>query len=221
MCAEKRLVIVFTLGGVSFLPCVFLIVCMCKQLQIKIVIYSCVFRAPRAARGPSRDGADTATRDGGDTAISTHQEGVYDDGDRDEDDLTMKIEETTAEEETVETQQEVVSNAKEEAKALEAYIASKTKFGVTEEEESDEEGTDDSSDEDDEDEFTAGPTVWEAAADEEIPENHWEYHMRKSMNDGRGDSVYRNLAYLPVCNCIPVCNGETCQNPYFMWTKKR
>lgn len=133
----------------------------------------------------------------------------------------MKIEETTAEEETVETKQEVVSNAKEEGKALEAYIASKTKFGVTEEEESDEEGTDDSSDEDDDDEFTAGPTVWEAAADEEIPENHWEYHMRKSMNDGRGDSVYRNLAYLPVCNCMPVCNGEKCQNPYFMWTKKR
>jgi hypothetical protein len=134
----------------------------------------------------------------------------------------MKIEETTAEEETeVDTQQEVVSNATEEGKALEAYIASKMKFGVTEEEESDEEGTDDSSDEDDEDEFTAGPTVWEAAADEEIPENHWEYHMRKSMNDGRGDSVYRNLAYLPVCNCMPVCNGEKCRNPYFMWTKKR
>jgi hypothetical protein len=70
-------------------------------------------------------------------------------------------------------------------------------------------------------EFTAGPTVWEAAADEEIPENHWEYHMRKSMNDGKGDSVYRNLSYVPVCNCAPVCHGEKCRNPYWMWTKKR
>jgi hypothetical protein len=133
----------------------------------------------------------------------------------------MKIEETTAEEETTETQQQVVRNAKEEANALEAYIASKTKLGVTEEEEeeSDEDGTDDSSEDDEE--FAARPTVWEAAADEEIPENHWEYHMRKAMNDGRGDSVYRNLAYLPVCNCMPVCNGEKCRNPYFMWTKKR
>ena len=35
VCKEKRLVIVFTFGGVSFLPCVFFIVCMCKQLQTK------------------------------------------------------------------------------------------------------------------------------------------------------------------------------------------
>ena len=81
----------------------------------------------------------------------------------------------------------------------------------------------DESDESDESdgEFTAGPTVWEAAADEEIPENHWEYHMRKNMNDGKGDSVYRNLSYVPVCNCAPVCDGEKCRNPYWMWTKKR
>lgn len=71
-------------------------------------------------------------------------------------------------------------------------------------------------------EFVAGPTVWEAAADEEIPENHWDYHMRKNMNDGRGDSVARNLSYVPVCNCMPVCSGEDgCRNPYFMWTKKK
>ena len=72
-----------------------------------------------------------------------------------------------------------------------------------------------------EEEFEAGPTVWEAAAEEEVPENHWEYHMRKNMNDGRGDSVARNLSYVPVCNCMPVCTGERCKNPYFMWTKKR
>jgi len=90
---------------------------------------------------------------------------------------------------------------------------------------SDDEDDDGESDESDgssdDGEFTPGPTVWEAAADEEIPENHWEYHMRKNMNDGRGDSVYRNLAYVPVCNCMPVCRGEACRNPYHMWTKKK
>jgi len=46
-----------------------------------------------------------------------------------------------------------------------------------------------------------------------------EYHMRKNMNDGAGDAVYRNLAYKAVCNCMPVCK-EGCMNPYWMWTKK-
>ena len=90
----------------------------------------------------------------------------------------------------------------------------------------DEEASSEDEDEDEdgeslEEEFEAGPTVWEAAAEEEVPENHWEYHMRKNMNDGRGDSVARNLSYVPVCNCMPVCTGERCKNPYFMWTKKR
>lgn len=91
-----------------------------------------------------------------------------------------------------------------------------------EDEEASSEDDDDDSDGDSlEEEFEAGPTVWEAAAEEEVPENHWEYHMRKNMNDGRGDSVARNLSYVPVCNCMPVCTGERCRNPYFMWTKKR
>ena len=47
-----------------------------------------------------------------------------------------------------------------------------------------------------------------------------EYHMRKNMNDGAGDAVYRNLSYKPVCNCMPVCK-EGCMNPYWMWTKKQ
>ena len=89
------------------------------------------------------------------------------------------------------------------------------------EEASSEDGDEDSDGESLDEEFEAGPTVWEAAAEEEIPENHWEYHMRKNMNDGRGDSVARNLSYVPVCNCMPVCTGERCKNPYFMWTKKR
>ena len=93
-------------------------------------------------------------------------------------------------------------------------------------EDEDEEASSEDEDEDSdgeslEEEFEAGPTVWEAAAEAEVPENHWEYHMRKNMNDGRGDSVARNLSYVPVCNCMPVCTGERCKNPYFMWTKKR
>ena len=43
--------------------------------------------------------------------------------------------------------------------------------------------------------------------------------MRKNMNDGAGDAVYRNLGYKAVCNCMPVCK-EGCMNPYWMWTKK-
>jgi hypothetical protein len=101
----------------------------------------------------------------------------------------------------------------QEAKSLERVGAALEQVEASDESESDESESDG--------EFTAGPTVWEAAADEEIPENHWEYHMRKSMNDGKGDSVYRNLSYVPVCNCAPVCNGEKCRNPYWMWTKKR
>lgn len=91
------------------------------------------------------------------------------------------------------------------------------------EDEDEEASSEDEDDDSDslEEEFEAGPTVWEAAAEEEVPENHWEYHMRKNMNDGRGDSVARNLSYVPVCNCMPVCTGERCRNPYFMWTKKR
>jgi hypothetical protein len=100
------------------------------------------------------------------------------------------------------------------------------KHGRGDAEDEDEEASSEDEDEDSdgeslEEEFEAGPTVWEAAAEEEVPENHWEYHMRKNMNDGRGDSVARNLSYVPVCNCMPVCTGERCKNPYFMWTKKR
>ena len=38
-------------------------------------------------------------------------------------------------------------------------------------------------------------------------------------NEGKGDAVYNNLAYLPVCNCMPVCRSG-CRNPTWMWTKK-
>ena len=104
----------------------------------------------------------------------------------------------------------------QEAKSLDEVTRALERDAVeaNDESESDEES-------DDEEECAAGPTVWEAAADEEIPDNHWDYHMRKNMHEGKGDSVYRNLAYVPVCNCAPVCRGEKCRNPYWMWTKKR
>ncbi|ACO65056.1 predicted protein [Micromonas commoda] len=73
---------------------------------------------------------------------------------------------------------------------------------------------------DDDDEEVIGPTIWEAAAEEEIQENFWEYHCRKNRNEGKGDAVYNNLAYLPVCNCMPVCR-KGCRNPIWMWTKKK
>lgn len=115
--------------------------------------------------------------------------------------------------------------------------------------------TSDSESESDDEEYNKGPDIFEAAADEEIKEDHWcarfsffffpccqmqksnsifsslilkfsspfssrrEYHMRKNMNDGARDAVYRNLAYKAVCNCMPVCK-EGCMNPYWMWTKK-
>ena len=32
-----------------------------------------------------------------------------------------------------------------------------------------------------------------------------EYQCRKNRNEGKGDAVYTNLEYKPVCNCMPVC----------------
>jgi hypothetical protein len=108
-----------------------------------------------------------------------------------------------------------------ELQALADEITEDARDGSGDDEDEDDDGESESEEEIVNGEFVTGPTVWEAAADEEIPENHWEYHMRKNMNDGRGDSVARNLAYVPVCNCMPVCAGEACRNPYFMWTKKK
>lgn len=65
-CKEKRRVIVFTLGGVSFRPCVFF------SSAFFIRAFFCV---PRAERVRSRDGTDTATRDGTDTDTTLHREG--------------------------------------------------------------------------------------------------------------------------------------------------
>ena len=108
-----------------------------------------------------------------------------------------------------------------ELQALADEITEDARDGSGDDEDEDDAGESESEEEIVNGEFVTGPTVWEAAADEESPENHWEYHMRKNMNDGRGDSVARNLAYVPVCNCMPVCAGEECRNPYFMWTKKK
>ena len=51
-----------------------------------------------------------------------------------------------------------------------------------------------------------------------------EYQMRKNANEGKGDAVYNNLAYRPVCNHQPVCTDSEgrahCEAPLFIWTKK-
>jgi hypothetical protein len=53
---------------------------------------------------------------------------------------------------------------------------------------------------------------------------HREYQMRKNANEGKGDSVYNNLAYRPLCNHQPVCTDSAgrarCEAPLFIWTKK-
>merc|ERR1712113_1120355 len=67
---------------------------------------------------------------------------------------------------------------------------------------------------------STGPSMWEVAAHHEIPETHWEYHMRKHGGpEGNGDAAYRNLAYVPVSKTMPVSGERDCCD--FMWTKKK
>ena len=47
-----------------------------------------------------------------------------------------------------------------------------------------------------------------------IPDDAWEYHIRKSLND----AAYNGLAYLPYCSTMPV--QKECEDPRFMWKKK-
>ncbi|GHP01421.1 hypothetical protein PPROV_000017700 [Pycnococcus provasolii] len=66
---------------------------------------------------------------------------------------------------------------------------------------------------------SSGPNLWAVAAHNEIPDQAWEYHARKAANDGKGDSAYNSLEYVPCCphmpNCVPVCT-----EPVFHWVKK-
>ena len=45
------------------------------------------------------------------------------------------------------------------------------------------------------------------------------YHARKNANEGKGDIVFNQLAYVPTCTHMPVCS-PTCEAPIFMWKKK-
>lgn len=47
-----------------------------------------------------------------------------------------------------------------------------------------------------------------------IPEDAWEYHMRKALND----SAYNNLSYQPYCSTMPV--PKKCDAPQFAWVSK-
>jgi hypothetical protein len=55
------------------------------------------------------------------------------------------------------------------------------------------------------------PSVQQAAADTPIPDNAWEYQIRKANND----AAFQNLDYKPYCGCMPICK-EGCNNPHFM-----
>lgn len=44
-----------------------------------------------------------------------------------------------------------------------------------------------------------------------VPEDAWEYQIRKSLND----AAYNGLQYVPYCSTMPV--QEKCDEPKFMW----
>eukprot|EP00983_Pelagomonas_calceolata_P037390 1136313-Pelagomonas_calceolata.AAC.12 len=73
-----------------------------------------------------------------------------------------------------------------------------------------------------------GKSVFEVAAENPIPDNAWEFHIRKGDHIGTfcpageqaqhtcrcrnlNDAAYNSLKYVPVCCCTPVC--AKCTNP--------
>ena len=50
-----------------------------------------------------------------------------------------------------------------------------------------------------------------AQAHNPIPEDAWEYQIRKALND----AAYNGLQYVPYCSTMPV--QEKCDEPKFMW----
>eukprot|EP00890_Picochlorum_soloecismus_P006085 jgi/Picsp_1/6478/NSC_03824-R1_predicted protein [Ostreococcus lucimarinus CCE9901] len=58
------------------------------------------------------------------------------------------------------------------------------------------------------------PDIWESAVHNKIPDDAWEYQIRKALND----AAYNGLDYVPYCSTMPV--QEKCDNPQFMWKKK-
>lgn len=51
-------------------------------------------------------------------------------------------------------------------------------------------------------------------AHNKIPEDAWEYHIRKSSQD----AAFTTLEYVPYCSTMPV--QQSCDEPRFMWKKK-
>lgn len=57
-------------------------------------------------------------------------------------------------------------------------------------------------------------TKYSTQATNKIPDDAWEYQIRKALND----AAYNGLEYVPYCSTMPV--QESCEDPKFMWRKK-
>ncbi|CAK0762439.1 hypothetical protein CVIRNUC_002957 [Coccomyxa viridis] len=56
--------------------------------------------------------------------------------------------------------------------------------------------------------------IWNCAAHNKIPDDAWEYQIRKSLND----AAYNGLQYVPYCSTMPV--QKVCDDARFIWKKK-
>lgn len=52
-------------------------------------------------------------------------------------------------------------------------------------------------------------------AHNKIPDDHWEYQIRKNLND----AAYQGLDYVPYCSTMPV--QAKCNDPKFIWVRAR
>ena len=46
------------------------------------------------------------------------------------------------------------------------------------------------------------------------------YQARKNANEGKGDIVFNQLQYIPVCVHMPTCKPQ-CEEPIFQWVRAR
>lgn len=58
------------------------------------------------------------------------------------------------------------------------------------------------------------PAPFSAQAHNRIPDDAWEYQIRKQLND----AAYQGLDYVPYCSTMPVQPRE--DNPKWIWKKK-
>ncbi|KAL6777724.1 hypothetical protein ACKKBG_A15390 [Auxenochlorella protothecoides x Auxenochlorella symbiontica] len=61
---------------------------------------------------------------------------------------------------------------------------------------------------------TQGSDIWSAAGHVKIPDDAWEYQIRKTLND----AAYNGLDYVPYCSTMPV--QPKCDDAKFIWKKK-